>query len=75
MPGVTAIDHALPNDQGGVHANGDSTNADPGGMTNDEKVAVGGLLQRDEGKGAAVHVGPPLCLPLESERDVTTAHY
>jgi hypothetical protein len=66
MPGVTAIDHALPNGKGGVDANGDGTNADPGGMTNDEKQAVGGLLQRDEGKGAAVHVCPHSPLPHES---------
>ena len=31
--------------------------ADPGGMTNDEKSAVGGLLRNDAAKGAAVHVG------------------
>lgn len=51
MSGVTAIDHALPNGNG-ANAN----NADPGGMTNDEKQAVGGLVNRDESKGAAVHV-------------------
>ena len=53
MSGVTAIDHALPNGNG-ANAN----NADPGGMTNDEKQAVGGLVNRDESKGAAVHVCP-----------------
>lgn len=60
MPEVTAIDHAVPNGNGnGVNANGNPTSADPGGMTNDEKVAVGGLLNRDESKGAAVHVNSP----------------
>lgn len=32
--------------------------ADPGGMTQDEKSLVSGLLKRDEAKGAAVHVSP-----------------
>lgn len=59
MPGVTAIDHALPNGKGGTDANGNAANADPGGMTNEEKQAVGGLLHRDEDMGAAVHV----CFP------------
>lgn len=30
--------------------------ADPGGMTQDEKSLVSGLLKKDEAKGAAVHV-------------------
>jgi len=51
MSGVTANDFALPN---GSNAN--ATAADPGGMTNEEKQSVGGLLSRDEAKGAAVHV-------------------
>ena len=52
MAGVTAIDHAAPNGQG----NSNPVNAVSGGLTNDEKAAVGGLLDRDENKGAAVHV-------------------
>jgi hypothetical protein len=51
MSGVTANDFALPNG-----SNGNPTAADPGGMTNEEKQSVGGLLSRDEAKGAAVHV-------------------
>jgi len=50
MSGVTANDYALPN--GG----GNAALADPGGMTNEEKQSVGGLLRRDEARGAAVHV-------------------
>jgi hypothetical protein len=50
MSGVTAIDHALPN------GNNNAASADPGGMTNDEKLAVGGILRTDEARGAAVHV-------------------
>jgi hypothetical protein len=51
MSGVTANDFALPNG-----STGDATAADPGGMTNEEKQSVGGLLSRDEARGAAVHV-------------------
>jgi hypothetical protein len=57
MPGVTAIDHAVPNGGGipdGLNAN--PANADPAGMTNDEKQAVGGMLRKDEARGAPVHV-------------------
>jgi hypothetical protein len=59
MAGVTAIDHAVGN--GGTNGDGQNANpanADPGGMTNDEKQAVGGMLRRDEAKGAHVHVCP-----------------
>lgn len=59
MAGVTAIDHALPNGQSGNgngNGNAHPANADPAGMTNDEKQAVGGLLRQDEARGAAVHV-------------------
>lgn len=56
MSGVTAIDHALPNGGGSNGLNANPANADPGGMTNDEKQAVGGLLRKDEARGAAVHV-------------------
>ena len=52
MSGVTANDYALPNGGG----NGNAAAADPGGMTNEEKQSVGGLLRRDEARGAAVHV-------------------
>lgn len=38
--------------------------ASGGGMTNDEKAAVGGLVARDENKGAAVHVR--VCLVIAS---------
>lgn len=53
MSGVTAIDHALPNGNGNDN---NAAMADPGGMTNDEKDAVGGMLRTDEARGAAVHV-------------------
>lgn len=72
MPEVTAIDHALQNGNG-VSANGNATSADPGGMTNDEKVAVGGLLNRDESKGAAVHVCSPT-LPAGNQLTNTIRH-
>lgn len=51
MSGVTANDFALPN--GGSN---NASAADPGGMTNEEKQSVGGLLRKDEARGAAVHV-------------------
>jgi hypothetical protein len=54
MSGVISRDHALPN--GGSEAAANPNNADPGGMTNQEKQAVGSVLQRDINKGAAVHV-------------------
>ena len=53
MSGVTSNDFALPN--GGSNGNNNAALADPGGMTNEEKQSVGGLLRRDEAKGAAVH--------------------
>ena len=53
MSGVTANDFALPN---GSNGNSNAALADPGGMTNEEKQSVGGLLSRDEARGAAVHV-------------------
>ena len=53
MSGVTSNDFALPN--GGSNGNNNAALANPGGMTNEEKQSVGGLLRRDEAKGAAVH--------------------
>lgn len=50
---LAAKDHAYPNGEGISAAS-----ASAGGMTNGEKVAVGELLDRDQEKGAAVHVGP-----------------
>jgi hypothetical protein len=60
MSGVTANDYAIPNGASIGNGNGDAAAADPGGMTNEEKQSVGGLLRRDEARGAAVHVSPPL---------------
>jgi hypothetical protein len=52
MASIQAIDHAFPNGNGTTSA----ADAGAGGMTNNEKAAVSGLLARDENKGAAIHV-------------------
>jgi hypothetical protein len=59
MSAVNAIDHAVPGVNGNGNGSSNASNADPGGMTNGEKDAVGGLLRTDEARGAAVHVRPP----------------
>jgi len=55
MSGISANDYAIPNGS----SNGNAAAADPGGMTNEEKQSVGGLLRTDEARGAAVHVYHP----------------
>lgn len=54
MTSVISKDHAFPNGSNGADA--DPIKADPGGMTNEEKEAVAGVLAKDANKGAAVHV-------------------
>lgn len=71
MAGVTAIDHATPNGKGGSNGDANAANADPGGMTNDEKQAVGGLLRRDEDRGAAVHVRCPFSQLFRADLSLT----
>ncbi|ORY31245.1 C2 domain-containing protein [Naematelia encephala] len=61
MAEVRFVDHAVPNGDGSV----DPSAASPGGMTNDEKVSVAGVLARDESKGAAVHAFNPDASPEE----------
>ena len=60
MAAVKAVDHALPDGNGSANP----AAADPGGMTNDEKRAVSGVIAQDEQKGASVHVGPAVLRPL-----------
>lgn len=39
-----------------TNGSANAAGADPGGMTNNEKAAIGGLLRADAERGAAVHV-------------------
>ncbi|EIW70089.1 hypothetical protein TREMEDRAFT_71520 [Tremella mesenterica DSM 1558] len=62
MSTVKAVDHALVN---GASSPASASAASPGGMTNDEKVAVGGMIARDERKGANVHAFDPDASPAQ----------
>ena len=57
MATVRAVDHALPNGKGSPDSVGLGA---AGGMANDEKAAVAGLVSTDASKGGAVHVSYPV---------------
>ncbi|WWD20758.1 hypothetical protein CI109_105235 [Kwoniella shandongensis] len=69
MATVRAVDHAVTNGD----ANNNRNNAIAGGMTNDEKAAVGGLAARDADKGAAVHMFDPDASPEQKAAGVAQA--
>lgn len=53
MAAPNSFDYAASNGNGAPTG---PASASAGGMTNDVKAAVGGMIAQDENKGAAVHV-------------------
>ncbi|WVF68009.1 hypothetical protein IAT40_002771 [Kwoniella sp. CBS 6097] len=74
MATLKAVDHAIPDGHsdaagggggGGGEGLPDANNAAPGGMTNDEKIAVAQVAANDKDKGGKVHMFNPDASPEE----------